>query len=275
MTVVKFKTEPLALYLNSLVAMSTLLTMVLWLVLGDLALGSGPQISPLTLLSLFIIVAIRLAQTCLGTWSKPMSLALLGLVACGNMSSLSMSLLIPDLFLKATPDLVPTYWMTSVGLIIFCLYEVFLLLRTHTQKFYIIDDILLLLVLFPGGLSLLGYSLGVQAYTVSTLDPRSGVSLLEIIFMATTTLPAVLANPNLYLWSFLKQGRRNQIIFAILFFNQYVVAFLVGILFRSPEMSPNDIGLELFVMLSGFLATLLFLIVHSQNESNARATSCN
>jgi hypothetical protein len=125
----------------------------------------------------------------------------------------------------------------------------------------------LLLVLFPGGLSLLGYSLGVQAYTVSTLDPRSGVSLLEIIFMATTTLPAVLANPNLYLWSFLKQGRRNQIIFAILFFNQYVVAFLVGILFRSPEMSPNDIGLELFVMLSGFLATLLFLIVHSQNES--------
>lgn len=221
---------------------------------------TGPVLSPFTSLSLGIMVITRLACRHLTTWSKPMSLALLGLVACGNFTSIGIQMVSPDLFLKTIPELVATSTMTSAGIILFCLYEMLVVLRKTPQTAFILDDILLHLALFPGGLSLLGHLLGVKAYMSSNLDPRVGISLIEMFLMASFAVTAVITNPNLFLWQFLKESTGNRIIFAILFINQYVAAFAFGLIFRSAKLPTTSVGIEFYIMLAGVLATLVFLI---------------
>lgn len=221
--------------------------------------AQGPNLSPLTSFSLVLMVIARLASRYISTWSHPMTLALLGLVSCGNMSSLLVHMTVPELFLQAAPGLVPTSIMTSLGLVLLCLYEILVELRPSPRTAFILDDVLLHLALFPGGLSLLGYLIGVEAYRSSSLDPRVGVSFVEIILMAAFTLSSVLSNPNLFLWAFLKKSKGNILVFSMLFINQYVVAFLFGFFLRSPALSSKEYGIEFYIMLAGVMTTLVFL----------------
>lgn len=220
---------------------------------------NSPVLSPFTSLSIAMMTLVRVAGRHLHTWSKPMSLALLGLVACGNLTSIWVHWISPELFLKTIPELVTTSPMTSVGLILFCCYEILFVLRETPKTAFILDDILLHLALFPGGLSLLGHWLGVSAYTSNPMDPRVGISPLEMVLMASFTVAALLSNPNLFLWTFLKKGLSNKFIFALFFINQYVAAFLFGFFFRSPQTPTDQVGLEFYIMLAGVLTTLLFL----------------
>ena len=125
----------------------------------------------------------RLASQRLSTWSTPMTLALLGIVSCGNLSSLWIQLASPELFLNTMPGVVPTSVMTSIGLVTFCFYEILIIVRKTPDTAFILDDILLHLALFPGGLSLLGHILNVQTYMGSNLDPRVGIGYMEMVFM--------------------------------------------------------------------------------------------
>ena len=222
-----------------------------------------PVMSMFTVFSLVLMAISRLATKQLSTWSKPMTLALLGVVACGNFSSLWIQLASPELFLNTMPNIVPTSVMTSVGLITFCFYEILVAVRKTPSSAFILDDILLHFALFPGGLSLLGHVLGVQAYMGSGTDPRVGIGYLEMLFMGSYAVVAVISNPNLFLWKFLARSSFNRIIFALLFINQYVAPVLVGISFRSPGMSTMDYGIEYYVMLAGVLATLIFLVINA------------
>lgn len=194
------------------------------------------------------------------TWGYPMTLALLGVVACGNFSSLWIALAMPDLFLKTMPSVVPTSAMTSIGIILLCFYSIVITVRKTPKTAFILDDILLHLALFPGGLSLLGHLLEVDAYMETQLDPRVGVSVLEIFLMGGYVLVAVLTNPDLFLWRFLKESFFNKLIFSIFFLNQYILPFAVGLFFRPNSLSAYEYGLEFYAMLAGVMATLMFLI---------------
>ena len=191
-----------------------------------------------------------------------MSLAIIGIIACGNCSNLIMILGVPDLFLNAMPGVVPTSAFTSVGLILFCSYEILILLRPTPNSYFIVDDILLHLALFPGGLSLLGHLLNSPTYLSSSVDPRVGIGIFEIFLMGTYAVSAVLENPNLFLWKFLQRSWNNRIIFLTLFINQYVAPVSVALwLFDSKR--PDGFGVEFFVMLAGVMATLVFLILQA------------
>jgi hypothetical protein len=256
--------HPLAEALDWLVLVASIVTFTWWFTgQGLLYRVDGPVLSPFTSLSLGLIVCCRLASRHLTTWSKPMSLALIGLVASGNLSSIMIHWMMPELFLKTMPTVVATSVMTSVGIILFCCYEMLVLLRRTPRSLWILDDILLHLALFPGGLSLLGHLLDVRVYTTSSVDPRAGISPLEMLLMAGFTVSAVLSNRHLFLWKFLGNSFSNKLIFAMLFINQYVAAFVFGIFFRSPKLSTDDVGLEFYIMLAGVLATLLFLFMHA------------
>ena len=52
-----------------------------------------------------------------------LSLAWLGIVIGGNLSSILVQLMIPDLITQTYPKLVPTSVLSSLGLISFCIYE--------------------------------------------------------------------------------------------------------------------------------------------------------
>ncbi|NQZ01183.1 MAG: hypothetical protein HRT45_11010 [Bdellovibrionales bacterium] len=200
-----------------------------------------------------------------------MSLAILGIVACGNASSLLMPWLVPSLVLQTMPGLVPTSIFTSLGLILFCLYEVLILVRPTPRSYFILDDILLHLALFPGGLSMMGHLLGTPTYLSSSADPRVGISLLEMAFMGAFAVSAVISNRDLFLWRFLAAHPSNKLVFGLLFANQYVAPTLIGLFFVKVS-SPRTIGPELFVMLAGVLAMLLFLstqaFLHQQRLNN-------
>ena len=86
----------------------------------------------------------RLSSKLFDTWSKPMSLALLGIVACGNLSSIWVQALVPELFLNSLPNVVPTSIMTSIGIMTFCFYDILILFRKTPQTAFILDDILLI-----------------------------------------------------------------------------------------------------------------------------------
>lgn len=211
----------------------------------------------------------RLAGNFVSTWSKPMTLALLGIVSCGNFSSLWIQLASPELFLATMPNIVPTSAMTSLGLIAFCFYEVLVTIRKTPRTAFIIDDILLHLALFPGGLSLLGHVLNVQAYMASQIDPRSGIGGIEMILMGAYAVSAAVSNPHLFLWRFLNQNSFNRVVFSLLFINQYIAPVLVGFIFRGPNVSTYSYGIEFYVMLAGVLATLIFLIINAVGRSQA------
>jgi hypothetical protein len=221
---------------------------------------SSPVLSPFTSLSLMGLSGVRLAAEKLVAWGKPMSLAILGIVSCGNASNILMLTLVPSLVLESLPWLVPTSVLTSVGLIFFCLYEVLILIRPSPKSYFIVDDILLHLALFPGGLSLLGHLLNSPTYLSSSADPRVGISLFEMAFMGAFAVSSLLSNKNLFLWHFLSRNLNNKIIFSMLFLNQFIAPTIVGLLYDT-QNSPRALGLEFFVMVAGVLATLMFLIL--------------
>lgn len=238
------------------------LTFVFWFSGKGLFYSADAAVlSPFTSFSLLLMTLTRINRRYFSTWSTPMTLALLGVVACGNLSSIWIHWISPDLFLKTMPSVVPTSVLTSVGLILFCCYEGLISLRKTPQSAFILDDILLHLALFPGSLSLMGHVLGVPAYVGSEQDPRVGIGYPEMLLMGTYAVSAVCSNPDLFLWKFLRKSIFNRLVFLILFVNQYVAPFLVGFVFRNPSLGPWQYGLEFFVMLAGVLAVLIFLSV--------------
>lgn len=159
--------------------------------------------------------------------------------------------------------------MTSVGLLLFGLYDLFVELSKTPLSVFLVDDALIHLALVPGGLSLIGYLTGNPLYLSIGEDPRVGISPLEMAFMGTYAVGAVLSNPRLLLWQLLAAGWGNRVTFAILFANQSVAPVLVAYAFAKPE--PIGPGVELFVLLAGVLATLSFLLFQAyQRRGGAR-----
>lgn len=223
---------------------------------------SAPVMSPFTALSLLIMVAVRQARLQLETWPMVLSLAMTGLVLGGNLSSILTLLTMPPALWGTFPNLVLTSVMTSIGLLCFCAYDLVIALRRTPESGFILDDVLIHLALVPGGLSLLGYLLGNPAYLSIHTDPRVGISPLEMVSLGLYAVAAVIANPQLFLWSFLAASWSNRVVFALLFANQFLAPLLVALLVTGPGTSGP--GLELFVMLAGVVATLTFLALQAR-----------
>lgn len=262
-----------SVYLDAILVICTTLVIALWFVHPSVYNGfSTPVISGFTAFSLFLLAGTRLASHTLETWSKPMTLAITGIVAAGNFSSLWIQLFVPYLFFQTFPHLVATSAMTSIGLILFCFYEILVTIRKTPRSAFIVDDILLHLALFPGGLSLLGHVLGVHAYQGVGADPRTGVGYLEMLLMGVYALSATIANRNLFLWEFLAGSVLNRASFLLLFLNQYLAPIAIGVFFRPISLNSAQWGIEFFVMLAGVLATLAFLVTQAmQHHSDAHA----
>jgi hypothetical protein len=227
---------------------------------------SSPVLSPFTSFSLLLMAGSRLADRSLETWPKTMTMALMGIVACGNISSIFMHVVAPELFFMTLPHLVPTSIFTSCGIIAFCFYEILVVNRNTPQNVFILDDILIHFALFPGGLSLVGHVLNIPAYISSPIDPRAGISYPEMALMGAYATVAVISNRHLFLWKFLSKGPRNVFIFSILFLNQYIAPIALGMYVHWGKPGPFYPGLELFVMIAGVLSTLVFLLIYASRS---------
>ncbi|MBI5440023.1 MAG: hypothetical protein HY900_02300 [Deltaproteobacteria bacterium] len=223
---------------------------------------AAPVMSPFTAFSLLIMVLVRQARIHVETWPMALSLAMTGLVLGGNVSSIVMLAMMPPELWASFSGIVLTSTMTSIGLALFCLYDLVIALRDTPESAFLMDDMLIHLALVPGGLSLLGYLLGNPTYLSVHADPRVGISLLEMAFMALFAASAVISNPRLFLWRFLATSWTNRLVFAGLFVNQFVAPILVALLF-SPRRSTGP-GIELFVMLAGVVTTLSFLLLQAR-----------
>ena len=223
---------------------------------------AAPVMSPFTAFSLLIMVAVRQARLHLETWPMALSLAMTGLVLGGNVSSVVMLAMTPPDLWASFPGIVLTSAMTSIGLVLFCLYDLVIALRETPQSAFILDDMLIHLALVPGGLSLLGYLLGNPTYLSIHADPRVGISPLEMAFLALYAASAIISNPRLFLWRFLAASWTNRLVFAGLFANQFV-APVVAALLLSTRGSAGP-GVELFVMLAGVVTTLTFLLLQAR-----------
>lgn len=223
---------------------------------------AAPVMSPFTAFSLLIMVAVRQARLHLETWPMALSLAMTGLVLGGNVSSVVMLAMTPPELWASFPGIVLTSAMTSIGLVLFCLYDLVIALRETPQSAFILDDMLIHLALVPGGLSLLGYLLGNPTYLSIHADPRVGISPLEMAFLALYAASAIISNPRLFLWRFLAASWTNRLVFAGLFANQFV-APVVAALLLSTRGSAGP-GVELFVMLAGVVTTLTFLLLQAR-----------
>lgn len=236
---------------------------------------TAPAMSPFTALSLLIMVAVRQARLHLDTWPMALSLAMTGLVLGGNLSSMIMLATLPPGLLASFPHLVFTSVMTSIGLVCFCAYDLVIALRRTPDSAFILDDALLHLALVPGGLSLLGYLLGNPTYLSIHVDPRVGISPVEMLCLALYATAAAVANPHLFLWSFLSARWSNRLVFALLFVNQFVAPLIVALALSAPGASGP--GLEAFVLLAGVVTTLSFLALQARHlrrtPSDAVATS--
>ncbi|SMF57128.1 hypothetical protein [Pseudobacteriovorax antillogorgiicola] len=257
-------------FLDGIILIGSIATLAAWIFLGQGLLYSetSPVLSPFTSLSLALMSGSRLALKHLQAFPTPLAMAALGLTLGGNLSSIMAQLIVPSLLLDSFPSLVPTSIMTSVGLILFCCYELLVILRDTPRQGFIIDDILLHLALLPGGISLLGHVLDNPVYISSKIDPRSGISILEMAFMASYAVVAALSNKNLFLWRFLRDGSANRVIFAILFVNQYIAPTIVGLV--AAKSQERSIGIELFVMLAGVFATLSFLAMKAFGRNRSQ-----
>lgn len=224
--------------------------------------ASSPVLSPFTALSLFLMVAVRQAQLHLETWPMALSLAMTGLVLGGNVSSIVMLAMTPAELWASFPGLVLTSVMTSIGLVIFCAYDLVISLRRTPDSAFILDDLLIHLALVPGGLSLLGYLLGNPTYLSIHADPRVGISPLEMAFLGLYAVAAVVSNPRLFLWRFLGAGWANRTVFAVLFGNQFLAPLVVALWLARPGASGP--GVELYVMLAGVVATMSFLLLQAR-----------
>jgi hypothetical protein len=226
---------------------------------------SGPVMSIFTSISLFMLSGIRLAHRYLLRWPVTLSMAILVIVGGGNISSIMMMTAAPQVMARSSSPIVMTSVLTSIGIILFCSYELLIYLRNTPKNTFIIDDILIHLALVPGGLSLLGHLFKNPAYLSMGIDPRVGISLLEMGFMASFAASTLLSNQNLFLWQFLKGGISNILIFIALFVNQYIAPIIYVLLQEDITLASKTPGVELFIMLAGVFSTLGFLMIQSHN----------
>jgi hypothetical protein len=249
--------------IDGLLGAGSIAVLVAWLT-GHPVLYSpvSPVMSPFTALSILIMVGTRQARLHFETWPMVVSLAMTGLVLGGNASSIVMLAMTPSRIWASFPDLVLTSAMTSVGLVLFCAYDLVIELRETPQSAFIMDDLLIHLALVPGGLSLLGYLLGNPTYLSIHADPRIGISPLEMGFLGLYAIAAVVSNPRLFLWRFLAASWPNRLVFGLLFANQFVAPLVVALLLSTP--GNRGPGIELFVMLAGVVTTMSFLLLQAR-----------
>ena len=249
--------------IDALLAVTSAAIMVAWFVGRPILYSSAaPVTSWFTAFSILIMVAVRQARLLLDTWPMALGLAMTGLVLGGNVSSILMLETAPPELWGAFPDLVLTSVMTSVGLILFCAYDLVVTLRETPRSAFIVDDLLIHLALVPGGLSLLGYILGNPTYLSVGTDPRVGISPLEMGLLGLYATAAVVSNPRLFLWQFLAAGWTNRVVFAVLFANQFAAPLAVALLLSRP--GARGPGVELFVMLAGVVTTMAFLLLQAR-----------
>ena len=258
--------------LDALLLLASFGVTITWLI-GEPPFYSdtSPVMSGFTSLSIFLMAGSRLARKLLFGWPTALTLAVIGLVMGGNVSSMLIHLTMPPALL-ASFNIVLTSVMTSVGLTLFCLYELMVALRETPQSPIILDDILLHLALVPGGLSLLGVLLSNPTYISEGSDPRVGISLFEMAFMGVYAVSAVLSNPDLFLWQFLAKSWSNRVVFLALFANQFVAPLVVAYLFIGVSANTSGPGLELFVLLAGVVATVSFLAMQAYLQRRAAST---
>ncbi|MCX7999800.1 MAG: hypothetical protein N3A69_12765 [Leptospiraceae bacterium] len=260
--------EKIVKILDSLIFAGSVLVVFFWLIGKPLFYSpNSPVMSIFTALSLFIISGVRLATRYLYLWPFTLSIAFLLTVVGGNLSSILMLWSASKVFINTSSSIVMTSTFTSYGLILFGIYEILVLIRRTPKSVFILDDILIHLALVPGELSLIGHLYNNPTYISLDIDPRVGISILEMCFMGALATSCVLGNPHLFLWEFLKGSLSNKIIFAGLFFNQYITPLLYLYIFR-PES--KSLGLEVFIMLAGVFATLGFLVLQAFQISNPK-----
>lgn len=223
----------------------------------------GPVLSIFTAISILIIVGLRFASRNFHLWPFTANIAFLMIIGGGNLSSILMLMSAPKLHINPNSMLVMTSIFTSLGLLFFSMYEILLCLRKTPSSFWILDDILLHLAFVPGGLSLIGHLFQNPTYLSTSIDPRVGISPLEMVFMAFLAVSTILSNPNLFLWKFLKGGLFNQVTFFALFANQYIAPILY-LKFIGSNMNPQSFGPELFIFFGGVFATLGFLLIQAK-----------
>ena len=249
--------------IDGLLAVASAVVILAW-ILGRpiLYTPDAPVMSPFTAFSLLVLVLVRLARLYDKDWPVALNFAMTGLVLGGNVSSIVLIALMPAKLWASFSAVVLTSAMTSAGLVLFCLYDLVIVVRETPRSAFLLDDILIHLALVPGGLSLLGYLLSNPTYLSVHADPRVGISPLEMAFMGLYAVAAVVSNPRLFLWGFLAASRTNRLVFAGLFANQFAVPFVVAVVFRSP--GSKGPGLELFVMLAGVVTTMAFLLLQAR-----------
>lgn len=254
--------------LDTLITVGAAAVILSW-VLGKPILDSpsAPVMSPLTAFSLLLLSFVRLGRLYDPDWPITLNFAVTGLVLGGNVSSMLLIALLPREAWVSFSSIVLTSALTSFGLVLFCLYDFVIVIRETPRSAFILDDMLLHLALVPGCLSLLGYLLSNPTYLSIHVDPRVGISPLEMVFMAFYACAAVISNPRLFLWGFLAGSRTNRLVFAGLFVNQFLVPLIVALAFSSGGRKGP--GVELFVMLAGVVTTLTFLALQARTHWKA------
>jgi hypothetical protein len=248
---------------DAALAFATTVVILAW-ILGRPVLysPSSPVMSPFTAFSLLVLVLVRQGRLHDKDWPVALNFAMTGLVLGGNVASMAMIALMPSNVWVSFSGVVLTSAMTSLGLVLFCLYDLVIVTRETPRSAFLLDDLLLHLALVPGGLSLLGYLLANPTYLSVHGDPRVGISPLEMGFMALYAIAAVVSNPRLFLWGFLAENRTNRLVFAGLFANQFVAPLVVAFVFSS--RGAKGPGIELFVMLAGVVTTVSFLLLQAR-----------
>ena len=256
--------------LDALLMLGTAVVILAW-VLGRpiLYTPSAPVMSPFTAFSLLLLSFVRIGRLYDRDWPITLNFAVTGLVLGGNVASMLLIALMPKEAWVSFSGIVLTSAMTSFGLVLFGLYDLVIVMRETPSSPFLLDDMLLHLALVPGGLSLLGYLLSNPTYLSVHVDPRVGISPLEMGFMAVYAVAAVVSNPRLFLWSFLAESRTNRLVFAGLFANQFLVPLVVGLVFTNPRAKGP--GIELFVMLAGAVTTIAFLMLQARTKRRPAA----
>jgi hypothetical protein len=248
--------------IDALIGAGSLAVMLAWALGSPIAYRpDAPVMSPFTAFSLLLMVGVRQARLNFDSWPVTQSLALTGLVLGGNVASICLLAVMPPQLQSSFSGVVLTSAMTSAGLVLFCLHDLVVELRDTPDSAFIVDDLLIHLALVPGGISLLGYLLANPTYLSVHADPRIGISLLEMGFMALYASSAIVSNPRLFLWRFLSGGWNNRLVFALLFVNQFVAPVIVALVLST--RGSRGAGIELFVMLAGVVATLAFLLLQA------------
>lgn len=248
---------------DAVLAVATTVVILAWILGGPVLYSpSSPVMSPFTAFSLLVLVLVRQGRLHDKDWPVALNFAMTGLVLGGNVASMAMIALMPSNVWVSFSGVVLTSAMTSLGLVLFCLYDLVIVTRETPHSAFLLDDLLLHLALVPGGLSLLGYLLANPTYLSVHGDPRVGISPLEMGFMALYAVAAVVSNPRLFLWGFLAENRTNRLVFAGLFANQFVAPLVVAFVFSS--RGAKGPGIELFVMLAGVVTTVSFLLLQAR-----------